>query len=126
MDFYQNPYKMFYKIFYDDKDKPLDELLKRIGIKYQGSYVKVIVINRNNPHHFDKFMEKLFSMSPADVKVEDDISLDEGDEEMVVDMAEDTFTILNKYVDSLDIDADKIKIKEELRTLYVEASNMER
>jgi uncharacterized protein (DUF2344 family) len=117
---------MFYKIFYDDKDKPLDELLKRIGIKYQGSYVKVIVINRNNPHHFDKFMEKLFSMSPADVKVEDDISLDEGDEEMVVDMAEDTFTILNKYVDSLDIDADKIKIKEELRTLYVEASNMER
>jgi hypothetical protein len=52
--------------------------------------------------------------------------LDEGDEEMVVDMAEDTFTILNKYVDSLDIDADKIKIKEELRTLYVEASNMER
>jgi DNA repair exonuclease SbcCD nuclease subunit len=125
-DFYQNPYKMFYKLYYDDKDKPLDELLKRITLKYQGSYVKVVVANRSNSNHFDKFIEKLFSIGPADVKIEDDMSLEEGQEQMVVDLTEDTLTILNKYVDSLEIDTDKSKIKEELRILYVEASNMER
>jgi len=126
LDFYQNPHKMFYKIYYDDKDKPLEILTKKITDKYQGTHVKVIVQNRTNPNNFDKFMECLFSMLPADVKIEEDLSLDEGSEEMVVDMTEDTLTILNKYVDCLEIDTDKEKIKEELRTLYIEASNMER
>jgi hypothetical protein len=124
LDFYQNPYKMFYKIFYDDKDKSLEELLRKITDKYQGAYIKVIVINRNNPNHYEKFMERLFSIGPADVKIEDDLSL--SDEEIVVDTAEDTLTILNKYVDSLEIETDKGKIKEELRILYAEAISMER
>jgi DNA repair exonuclease SbcCD nuclease subunit len=125
-DFYQNPYHMFYKLYYDDKDKPLTETLKKVSDKYQGTHVKVIVQNRTNPNHFEKFMERLFSMNPADVKIEEDLHLDDGSEKMEVDMAEDTLTILNKYVDSLEIDTDKDKIKEELRTLYVEATNMER
>jgi hypothetical protein len=115
---------MFCKIFYDDKDKSLEELLRKITDKYQGAYIKVIVINRNNPNHYEKFMERLFSIGPADVKIEDDLSL--SDEEIVVDTAEDTLTILNKYVDSLEIETDKGKIKEELRILYAEAISMER
>ena len=69
-------------------------------------------------------MERLFSMQPADIKIEEDISIDSPD--IIVDMAEDTLTILNKYVDTLEVDIDKNKIKEELRLLHMEAVNMER
>jgi|ERR1035441_2337283 DNA repair exonuclease SbcCD nuclease subunit len=124
--FCRNPYKMFYKIFYDDRDQPLSVLLKKVTDKFQGVYVKVVVQNRTNPDHFDKFMERLFSMQPADIKIEDDMSMDDDTKNMIVDMAEDTLTILNKYVDTLEIDMDKDKIKEELRILHVEAINMDR
>jgi hypothetical protein len=124
LDFHKNPYKMFYKIFYDDKDQPLSSLLKKITDRYQDTYVKVVVHNRTNPEYFDKFMEHLFSMQPADIKIEEDISIDAPD--IIVDMAEDTLTILNKYVDTLEVDIDKDKIKEELRLLHMEAVNMER
>jgi DNA repair exonuclease SbcCD nuclease subunit len=125
LDFHKNPYKMFYKVFYNDKDATLPSLLKKISSKFQGCYVKVVVQNRMNPEFFDKFMYKLVSFGPADIKIEDDDKLN-GDEEMVVDMAEDTLTILNKYVDTLEIDSDKDMIKEELRTLYIEAQNAEK
>jgi hypothetical protein len=126
LDFFQNPYKMFFKLYYDDDGKPLSVILKKITDKYQGSHVKVIVQKRTNSNYFEKFMERLFTVAPADIKIEDDMSLDDGSEEMVVDMAEDTLTILFKYVDCLEIDTDKDKIKEELRTLHIEATNMDR
>jgi DNA repair exonuclease SbcCD nuclease subunit len=125
MDFLQNPFKMFHRLYYDDKEKTLGALQKKITEKFTGTQIKVIVQNRTNPYYFEQFMDRLFSMNPAEVKIEEDLSLHDGEDEMVVDTAEDTLTILNKYVDTLEIDSDKAKIKEELRTLYIEATNME-
>jgi hypothetical protein len=45
-----------------------------------------------------------------------------GDQE--VDL-EDTVTLLSQYVDSLDTEADKTRIKTLMKTLYVEAQNYE-
>jgi len=45
-----------------------------------------------------------------------------GDQE--VDL-EDTVTLLSQYVDSLDTEADKNRIKTLMKTLYVEAQNYE-
>ena len=126
MEFHQNPFKMHHRVYYDDKEKELGALLKKITDKFTGTFVKVFVHNKTNPYYFEKFMEKLFSMNPADIKIEEDISLTDGDENSVIDMAEDTLTILYKYVDGLEIDSDKTKIKEELNTLYNTALNMER
>jgi hypothetical protein len=42
-----------------------------------------------------------------------------------VDQAEDTTTILNKYVDNLTTDLEKDRIKSLLRELYIEALNEE-
>jgi len=126
LEFLRNPYRMFYKIIYDDREKTLEEILSKASDKFQGTYVKVVVQNRTKPNDFDKFMERLFSLNPADVKIEDNQSLDEGTEDLIVNTAEDTLTILNKYVDSLEIETDKVKVKDELKLLYVEASNMER
>lgn len=125
IEFIQNPLKMFHRLYYDDKEKELGTILKRLTDKYSGTYVKVIVKSKTDPYKFEKFLEKLFSLNPADVKIEEEISLNEG-EDCDVDVAEDTLTILNRYVDGLDIDANKEILKKELHSLYIEASNMER
>jgi hypothetical protein len=57
--------------------------------------------------------------------VEDHLNLDLEDDQEIVDEAEDTLTILNKFVDSLNIKTDKTAIKQVLQELYNEASNME-
>jgi hemerythrin len=52
--------------------------------------------------------------------------LTEGVEDDMIDQAEDTITIINKYVDSLQEDhIDNDKLKTVLRELYVEALNTE-
>ena len=40
MAFIENPYKMFRKLWYNDKDKTTEEVLERDFAKYAGAYVK--------------------------------------------------------------------------------------
>jgi hypothetical protein len=42
-----------------------------------------------------------------------------------VDQAEDTMTILSKYIDNLTLDVESDKLKNIMRELYVEALNTE-
>jgi hypothetical protein len=105
------------------------EHLKTIDFtRYQSAYVKVVVVNKQNPYLFDKLLDELYKQTPADVTiVEDfsDISAEETDEE-IVDQAQDTMTILSNYIDgqSLNI-SDTNKLKTLMRELYVEALSTE-
>ena len=49
------------------------------------------------------------------------MNLDLEEDEHIIDEAEDTVTILDKYVDGLEISSDKQKVKNLLRNLYDEA-----
>ena len=71
-------------------------------------------------------MNNLYNVNPADITiVEDFTDLNEGVDD-VVDQAEDTLTILNKYVDSVqEENIDNIRLKNLLKQLYVEAINIE-
>ena len=53
--------------------------------------------------------------------VQDHLHLDLEDDEDIIDEAEDTITILNTYVDNLEIKNDKIDLTALLRKLYDEA-----
>ena len=53
--------------------------------------------------------------------VQDHLHLDLEDDEDIIDEAEDTITILNTYVDNLEIKNDKIDLTALLRALYDEA-----
>jgi hypothetical protein len=53
--------------------------------------------------------------------VEDHLHLDLDNDEDIIDEAEDTVTILDNYVEGLEINANKDKVKTVLRTLYNEA-----
>lgn len=124
LKFVQNPHKMFHKVFYDDRGKELKDLIKKVD-RFQGTYLKVVVSHKTNPFFFDQFIDSIHKVHPADVSIIEDFSAYSDDVEDV-DLAEDTLTILGKYVDGMDLDVDKQKIKDHLHNLYLEAQNADK
>ena len=128
LEFVRNPYSIFHKVSYDDTIPDAISEFSNIDLtKYKDTFVKVIVVNKTNPFLFDLFMSNLYKQNPIDVSiVEDNLDLTEGLESDIISDAEDTLTILNKYVDNLQVqDLDNGKLKNILKELYVEALNLE-
>lgn len=128
LEFIQNPNSMFFKITYDDTlPNAISDISNMDLTQYKDTFIKVIVVNKSNPYLFDLFMSNLYKQNPIDVSiVEDNLDLTEGLESDIISDAEDTLTILNKYVDNLQVqDLDGNKLKSILKELYVEALNLE-
>ena len=126
LTFIQNPYRMFYKIFYDDSNKTLNEILEQDFSKYTGTHVKIVVKTKNNPYWFDLMIDKLEKSGTVNIQVVDDhlnLNLETDDE--IINEAEDTITILKKYVDNLEIETDKPALETLLRSLYEESLSVE-
>jgi DNA repair exonuclease SbcCD nuclease subunit len=127
LEFVENPNVMFHRITYDDKENSITEINNKDLSKYTGTYVKVVVLNKTNPYLFDKFMTNLYNVNPIDITIAEDFTdLTEGVEDDMINEAEDTITIINKFVDGINeqhIDNDKLKTV--LKELYVEALNQE-
>lgn len=125
LDFIENPYEMFHQIIYDDKNLSIAQINEIDVAPYKNTYVKVIVDNKTNPYLFDKFLGRLYDADPIDVTIAEDfteVGTEEDDD--MVDQAEDTLTIINKFIDtntSEDINTSKLKVM--LREMYNEAMN---
>ena len=93
----------------------------------QTSLLKLIVVNKKDLYQFDRFMERLMKANCHEVKVIEDFSDLHADTvpDDIVKHAEDTTTLLNKYVDELDITLDKDRLKRIMRGLYNEAQDLE-
>jgi hypothetical protein len=101
-------------------------LLDRDWNKYSGAYVKLIVSNKDNPMNFDLFTTKLYEAAPLDVTiVEDHRNMDMISESELLDEAEDTLTILSKYITTIESNVDNNDLDKLMRSLYNEALNME-
>lgn len=121
LTFIENPNKIFHKIYYDDtKEMDLD------ATKYKKSCVKVIVTHKNDYQKFDKFIEALYNNEVIELTIHEDFSEFEteamGDESVNI---EDTMTLLSEFIDSREIKDDKERLKTLLKTLYVEAQNLD-
>jgi UDP-2,3-diacylglucosamine pyrophosphatase LpxH len=121
VEFIENHNHIFTKLYYDDtKDIDYSET------DFSDKHIKLIVVNKTDYYKFDQFVDKIYKANPLELKIIEDLSEFEseamGDEE--VDL-EDTLTLLSQYVDNLDTDADKDRIKTLMKTLYVEAQNYE-
>ena len=122
LEFVRNPYTMFARVEYNDKDQePID--LDSLDLK--ECYVKLIVVNKNDFYKFDKFIQKLYSKGCHDIKIVEDLSEFEDGEIGEEINLEDTISVLTNYVDSVETDVDKEQIKTFMRTLYTEAVNTE-
>lgn len=117
-----NPYTMFHKIFYDDKEKSLEQLTDYDFDSLKGTYVKVVTINKTNPYWFDVFIDKIYKSNPENLSIVDDHKhMDQTNEEELINEAEDTMTIMRKYIEGLDTPVDKKKLTSLIGSLYNEA-----
>ena len=121
-----NPHKMFHKIFYNDKGKTLEQLTDYDFDLFQGTYVKVVTIHKENPYWFDVFLDKLYKSNPENISLVDDHKhMDQTSEEELIDEAEDTMTILTKYINKIDTEVDKKRLTSLMGTLYNEALHID-
>ena len=124
--FVPNPLRMFNKIYYDDTNKTLEQILDFDVTQYNNSIIKVIVQNKNNPYWFDMFISKLEQSGIVDMQVvEDHLNLNLEDDSDIIDEAEDTLTILRKVVDTIDTNVSKKELDKFLTSLYNEAMHVE-
>jgi len=126
LEFIQNPFEIFHKISYDDRDKSIEDFKKFDFTQYQDSYVKVVVLHKQNPFLFDYLTDNLYKAGAADIAIvedfNDDLIVNDDD---IVNQAEDTMTILSKYIDGLSLNVESEKLKTLMRELYVEALHTE-
>jgi len=122
IEFFENPFRIFHKIYYDDTVEDIDNIdLSQIV----GTCVRLIVVKKNDFYKFDRFVDKLYDCNLLELKIIEDFSefetenLDE--EELNV---EDTMSVLSDFVETVQTDLDKDKIKKLLQTLYVEAQSI--
>ena len=122
LEFIVNPYTMFSRIEYTDKDaEPID----LDALNLESKYVKLVVVNKTDYYKFDKFIQKLYTKGCADIKIVEDFSeYEDGDVGDEINL-EDTASVLSNYIDSLQTDADKEKVKTYMRGLYTKAVNIE-
>ena len=117
-----NPLTMFSKIYYDDSVEMNNDMTR-----YKNKYVKLIVVNKKDLYQFDKFVDKLLQADCYEVKIIEDFSeLDASNvSDDIVKNTEDTMTLLDRYIDELDVTLSKDRLKNTMRTLYTEAQDLE-
>lgn len=120
LDFVQNPYSLFERFEYDDTVFDPDGISTE---DFADKYVKIIVVNKTDLYKFDKFINRVYQRNPLDVKIVEDFSeFTEGEVDESINL-EDTSSVLSNYIDSLETDVDKEKVKSFMKSLYTEALN---
>ena len=118
----RNPHTLFEKILYNDEQIDYNNYNKDLTNKF----VKVVVVNKTDPFIFDRFIDNIQNQKIYELKIAENfnefIGANVEDENMSF---EDTAEIVDTYIDAVDTDLDKNKIKVEMRQLMTEAQALE-
>ena len=123
VEFVPNPYTIFKKLMYDDKETNYD----KFDIKdYNQKFVKLVVVNKKDNQMFDRFLERMYNdISVHELKILEDYSdlsaANVSDD--VVEGSEDTMKLVSNYVDQLEVDLDKERLKVMIKEMYIEAQD---
>ena len=110
-----NPFQLYKVINYNDTPRQLTNFTE-----YTDKIVKIVVRQKSNEKEYNRFMQSLDKARPVDVKVVErtDHLVYDGE---IVEQTEDTMTLLTKYVDDLETDLDRVRIKKVISEVYTEA-----
>ena len=126
LTFVKNPNRIFHKIFYNDDELTIEDVMTLDFSVYKNCVIKVITKTKNNPHLFDVFIEKLEKAGVADLQaVEDHLNLNLELDDDIVEEAEDTLSILNKFVTQIADKNNHKNLSKLLKDLYDEALTVE-
>ena len=114
-----NPYRLFYKIYYDDTPHQTFD-----AREYEDKIVKVIVRKKSDLTQFEKFIDKLYSVNVAELKIVENFDFGgwyDKDDSASAYESEDTLSILNNYIEEAEISLDKSIIRKMVDEIYQEA-----
>lgn len=119
----RNPITIFERIYYDDEKN--DYANKEVD-QYENKFIKVVVVSKKDPFTFDRFIDRLQNIQTHELKIAETFEEFAGDsvEDAKVSI-EDTQEMLDTYVEAVETDLDKDRMKNIMRTLFVEAQNLE-
>ena len=119
----RNTYTLFEKLVYND------EKIDYNGYDFKHldkKFVKVVVVNKSDLYSFDRFIDNIQNQDIYELKIAENFNEFLG--ENVDDdglQIEDTSQLVDDYIDAVDTDLDKDKIKINMRELMVEAQALE-
>ncbi len=114
--FHRNPFDVFHKLYYNGGVVLPDEN------ELQGAFVKLIVEEKGDYSKFDYVVSQLQDMGLGDLKIIEDLGVEVNDSKVVE--TEDTMTLLDNYIDGIDLKVNKSNIKNVMRSLYMEAAEI--
>ena len=117
----ENPYRIHKKILYNDKEVNYSNY--DIS-KFDKCFVKLFITNKNDDEMYNKFVERLYSeIDVHSLQIIDDITdIHVSVSDDVVEKSEDTLTFLRNYIDQIETDLDKDKLKKYAQNIYNEVS----
>ena len=123
VEFIKNPHKMFHSVTYNDEDGPVGIDILNCGY-LKGAYVKLYVENKKHPYSFERFMDKLYDCGVAKITVVEELINSEWTQEEIVDLSQDTVTLINNEIDLIEEVKDKAKMKKIIKDLYMESLSL--
>ena len=123
LEFVPNPDKLHEKIFYDDTNPEFLVYEKGLDFSiFNGKNVKLFVQKKSNKDMFEKFVEKMYKMDLVEFQIIEDISgFHELSVEVSIDATTSTGTLIDSYIDNVETEMDKPRIKSMMQKLYIEA-----
>jgi DNA repair exonuclease SbcCD nuclease subunit len=118
----RNTYTLFEKIVYNDKKIDYNNYNNNLSKKF----VKVVVAEKTDPFTFDRFIDNIQNQDIYELKIAENFSefMGENVNDDEVNF-EDTTEIVDSYIEAVDTDLDKDKIKIQMRELMTEAQALE-
>ena len=120
IEFVPNPDNLFHAIKYND-----DIDLAMIDFRqYAGRYVKVFVHEKKDAKKFDRLIERLYDSKAESVTIlENETPTSQNVEVEQEDLATDTMTLINSYVDDVfsDDPEECKRLKEVFKELFLES-----
>ena len=120
LKFVANPYEIFDKIFYDDTRVDYN---KQDVSGYKNQFIKLVVEEKRDYQMFETLVDRLYNVGVHDVKIVETL-VDIEDQVDLEVSTKDTLTLLNEYIDEVEMTVDKSDLKGLMRSLYIESCNV--
>ena len=125
LTFIPNPNKMFYQYVWNDDDSSrVDELTHMDCEHLEYAYLKIYIESKNKPYLFEKFLDRLYNNGASNITLIDVTESTDLNEDEVVDIGQDTLSLIFETIDELESVDNKDKLKKMIRELYMESLSL--
>ena len=116
----ENPFEIFEKLYYNDIESDYNQYSVS---DYKDKFIKLIVEEKRDYQMFETLVDRLYNVGAHGVKIVETLVDADNIEDADLE-TKDTMTLLNEYIDEVEIAVDKTDLKSLMRTLYIESCNV--